>query len=450
MGRIARIRIALCAAFVSHAAAGRAQPSSGYAMGTNTAPPMTVAQAVAVALEHNPDALTRDSQVREAESSRAQAGGAFGPRLQVDANAQRWTSPYTIGFGGAGTFTVRDASTWTAAVEIIQPITTLLGIYDQYKVRDLGVDVAAIQREMGRRDVALAVVEGYYRLLEAQRLAEVADASVSQLEAQEKQALSLFTNGVIGKNDLLRAGLALASARQRAIQARGQVELAAGRLATSMGVSDSEPLQPIPYSGEPPASSEATLAGAEAHAVARRPELRELDRRIDQADRDVSFARTGLIPQVSAVGNYTHTEGSPFQPVDAAYAGLVASWNVWDWGATLSAVKVTESKLRQARLARKKAEDEVRLEVRQAFVNAATAREALAVARTAVSQAEENYRIVTRKFESAAATSFDVVDAEGLLTQTRGQVESALYDLLIAQAALDKATGAGLPGYSPP
>jgi outer membrane protein TolC len=78
-------------------------------------------------------------------------------------------------------------------------------------------------------------------------------------------------------------------------------------------------------------------------------------------------------------------------------------------------------------------------------VNAATAREALGVARASVSQAEENYRIVAKKFDSSAATSFDIVDAEALLTQARGQVEQALYDYLIARAALQKATGELLP-----
>ncbi len=97
-------------------------------------------------------------------------------------------------------------------------------------------------------------------------------------------------------------------------------------------------------------------------------------------------------------------------------------------------------------LAKKKLEDQVRLEARQAFVNAASSRQALDVAREAVSQAEENFRIVTKKFDANAATSFDVVDAEALLTQSRAQVEQALYDYLIASAALQKATGAALPG----
>ncbi|MBV9948136.1 MAG: TolC family protein, partial [Myxococcales bacterium] len=297
-----------------------------------------------------------------------------------------------------------------------------------------------------RREVALGAVRAYYRLLEAGRLSAVAEASVTQLGAQERQAQSLFANGVIGRNDLLRAGLGLATARQRLIQSRGQTEVARGQLAAALGVPDTESLEPVPFAGEPPASSETALQEAETHAIARRVELQELAQRIVQAESGVAYARSKLVPQVSAVGNYTHTEGSPFQPVDAAYAGLVASWNVWDWGSTPAGIGQAKARLEQARLARRKADDQLRLEARRAFVESRTAREALAVARVSVTQAEENYRIVSKRFENAAATSFDVVDAEEQLTQARGQVESALYDLLIAEAALDQATGAALPG----
>jgi outer membrane protein len=405
---------------------------------------VTIAEAIAIALDHSPDVGNGQARVDEAESNRAAARGGFGPKLHVDANLQQYSSPFQIGLGGGSTFTVREAFTWTAAVSLIQPITPLFAIYDQYKVQALGVDIAAIERAATRRAVELAVVEGYYRLLEARRLSEVADASVTQLEAQERQARSLFGNGVIGKNDLLRSSLALAGARQRAIQTQGQIELARGQLALAMGVSDEEPFEPIPFDGDPPPISEPSIPAAERHAVASRLELRELDERIRQTEKTVGYAKAALIPQVNAVGNYTHTEGSPFAQLNAAYVGLLASWDVWDWGSNVSHIGEAQARLRQARLARTKADDEVKQEARRAFVNATTAREALAVARVAVAQAEENYRIVTKKFENAAATSFDQVDAEALLTQARGQIETGLYDLLIAEVALDGATGAPL------
>jgi outer membrane protein len=419
------------------AATARAQP---------TAPRMvSLAQCVSIALRENPDAQSSEFAVRGAEAQRAEVRGAFAPRVQFDGNVQQWSSPFAIAFGGAS-FTVRDALTWTAGVSLIQPITTLLPIYQQYKIQEFGVDVAAIRRAAMRREVAFHAIESYYRLIEAERLADVANASVTQLEAQQKQAQSQFDNGVIGKNDLLRATLALASARQRAIQTRGQVVLAHGQLATAMGRSPDEAMEPEPFASEPPLLSETGLEAAEGRAASDRLELRDLARQVDQAELGVSYAKAKLGPVVNAVGNYTHAGGAPFQQENAAYVGLAASWNVWDWGTTLGGIREADAKLQQAILARKKLEDEVRLEARQAFVNAESSRQALEVARTAVSQAEENFRIVTKKFENNAATSFDVVDAEALLTQSRGQIEQALYDYLIAAAALQKATGAALPG----
>ena len=400
----------------------------------------SLAEAVAIALRQSPDVLTRQAELESAHAQQAEARGQFGPKLHVDANVMQWNSPFNLLFGGQP-YRVREAFTWTVSPSLIQPITPLLTIYDQYKMQEFGVDVAAIRREVTRRDVAFQVVQGYYRLLEAQRLAEVADASVAQLEAQQKQAQSLFDNGVIAKNDLLRATLALANARQRVIQMRGQIVLARGALDTTMGLPPDAPFEPTPFTGELPPLGEVPLASVEDRAVAQRLEVVEVNRDIARAHAAVSLAQHKLIPQVSAVGNYTHFEGSQFQQIDAAYVGLFASWDVWDWGSTWSGIHDADSQLDEMRLARKKLEDQVRLEARQAFVNAGTARDALEVSRVAVSQAEENYRIVTKEFENNAATSFNVVDAEALLTQARGQVETARYDYLIARAALDRATG---------
>jgi outer membrane protein len=436
--------VLVAALFFSSAASADAPSTIG-------ARPTSIAEAVAIALRDNPDSQTGEVELRGAEADRAGVRGGFGPKLHVDANVQQWNSPFGISFSFPGVpagppFIVRDAFTWMASVSLIQPLTPLWSIYDQYKVQDLGVDIATLKRKVTRREIAFQVTQAYYRLLEASRLAEVAQTSVTQLEGQQREAKSLFDNGVIGKNDLLRAGLALANAQQRAIQMRGNVAITRGQLDAVLGRPPGAAFEAEPFAGEPPPLEEPSVESAEQHASAQRLEARELDRSIEQADHGVAAAQKKLIPQVNAVGNYTHTEGQPFQQVNAAYVGLFASWDVWDWGTTMSGISSARAKLDAARIARRKIDDAVQLEARQAFVNAETARDALGVARTAVSQAEENFRIVTKKFENAAATSFDVVDAESLLTQARGQVETALYDFLIARAALARATGAALPG----
>ena len=443
--------IASLVTFAGGAAEAQGPENPGPAIAAPAARAMSLDDCIAFAATHSPDALTGDVDVEGARAGQAGVRGELGPKVRVEGNVLRWNSAFELPFALPGSsgpppvLTVRDNFTWTASASVIQPVTALFVIYDAYKVQALGVDVAALRRDVAKRDVAFRVAEAYLRLLEASRLADVATTSVTQLEAQQRQAKSLLANGVIGKNDLLRADLALASARQRMIQMKGQVVLGRGRLATAMGMPTGAEIDAVPFVGDPPPSDEPSLASAETHAVANRLELRELSRRIEQEDLRAGIARLKRLPAVNVVGNYTHAEGSAFAQKDAAYVGATLSWDVWDWGTTSAGIREADVKKRQAELARTKLADEVRLEARQAFVNAATAREGLDVARAAVAQAEENYRIVTKRFEANTGTSFDVVDAEQLLTQSRAQVETSLYAYLVARLALQRATGAMAP-----
>jgi outer membrane protein len=394
-------------------------------------------ECVTIALQRNIDVESAREDVSASESSLAGVRGEFGPKVHVDASALRYDSAYVV-MG----FPVHDIFTWNVTAMVTQPLTPLLAIYDAYKVRELGVDIAGIEREAIRRDTASRVVESYYRLLEAERLAEVAVASVDQLQAQLRQANSFHTNGIVSRDDVLRAELAVANAQQRLIQSRARVTLERSMLAVLMGMPPDSPIdaQPLP-SDTPPPRDLLTLERAEQLGEAQRVELREVDRRIQQSERDVHLAWLKLAPEINAVAAYVHNEGSPFNPPNSGYVGATASWDVWDWGTTTSGISAAQSRRRQAALARSKLDDQIRLEVRQAFVGVGAASEAIAVAQASVAAAEENFRLVKKRYEANSATSFDVTDAEALLTQARGQSQTALYEYLIARGALRRAMG---------
>jgi outer membrane protein TolC len=335
---------------------------------------------------------------------------------------------------------------WTFSAGAVQPLTPLLPLFDQYHLRDLGVDIANVRRDASRRDTAFRVIEAYYRLLEAERLAEVAVQSVDQLEGQVKQANSFHTAGIFGRSDVLRAELALATAKQRVIQSRAQVALGRARLGTVMGRPAGEEIDAEPLSGEPEVRHDASLEQSEAKARSDRVELRELDQHIDQSKVGVRIAWYKLGPSVNLVAAYQHNDqGAQFQlfEKDAFYVGGTLSWDVWDWGSNIAGIHEADAKLREARTARDKMRQQLDLEVREAVLNVSTASEGTVVAKAAVASAEENYRLVTKRYEAASATSFDVVDAENLLTQARAQLETSTFDYLVARAALKRATGDG-------
>jgi outer membrane protein len=147
------------------------------------------------------------------------------------------------------------------------------------------------------------------------------------------------------------------------------------------------------------------------------------------------------MPQLNLIGSWQHSSGSLFALENAEFIGGTLSWDIWDWGSTIGGINSAKAKLRQSNLTREKIEDTVKLEVQEAYLNVGTATDAIGVAKTAVASAEENYRLVGKRFDANTATQFDVVDAESLLTQARAQLQTSTYDYLIARAALRRAMG---------
>jgi outer membrane protein len=400
--------------------------------------PMRVEECVATALERNVDVKGATEEVTASEATRSSVAGQFGPKVRVDASVTQWTVPYVV-LG----FPVHDAFVWNATATLTQPISALFAIYDLYKVSDLGVDIASIKRQATRRETAFKVVESYYRLLQAERLVEVAQASVDQLDGQLRQAKSFHANGVVSLDDVLRAQLAVANAQQRLIQMRSRVGFERSRLAVLVGLPADTAIGAEPLRTDQPLATDVTsMDQAERTAELQRVELREVDRRIDQGAANVRLAKLHLAPQINGVASYIHNEGSLFSQINSAYIGATASWDVWDWGTTTSGISVAKAHHQQAILARTKLSDQIRLEVRKAFADVGAANEAMSVAKAQVAAAEENFRLVKKRYEANAATSFAVVDAEGLLTQARGQLQTALYDFVVSRAALRNAMGA--------
>ena len=416
---------------------------------------LSLDQCVAIALKENPDMASANYEVDAAVAKKNVARGGYSPRLKMDAGVQRWDSEFAMPlFAGVAQacpscdkpslmtpFVLRPQWTWSVGVTLAQPIGALWTVREANVLTKLGVDLAEIKRKEARRDVAFQVTEAYYRLLEAKSMAAVAEKSVDQVTAQVKRARTFFERGAVARNDVLRAELGLAASQQRLIQANGVVSLARGRLATLMGRSPDSEVDPVDIAGEPTSRPLLPVGQAEQQAVDTRFEIKEIAAHIQQADAGVRMAKSKMVPQVNAVANYTRASASLVGLPKSWFIGATASWDIWEGGSTYYGIDDSKAQLAQAVAARRKAEDAVRLDARNAHVGVTTSAEAIEVAKQAVEQAEENFRIEQKRYESASNTSFDVLDAETQLTTARGQHQGALYDLILAQANLDRAMG---------
>jgi len=93
--------------------------------------------------------------------------------------------------------------------------------------------------------------------------------------------------------------------------------------------------------------------------------------------------------------------------------------------------------------------DAISLQVNLAYRGVVAANERIDLSRTAVTQAQENLRLVRVRYRNGNATPTDIVDGEAALTRSQQRFYSATYTYLAALARLDYAVGqhqGALPG----
>ncbi len=444
---------------------------------------LTLKQAVDLALKQNLELQVEQEKVTEAGQNRKSVRGHFGPKLVVEGNVMVWDSALEmdLGFGSGldlssfnpqdygltqkeltalisnmdlltGMFkimgldsmdmTVRDQVTASFSATLAQPLTPLIPIYKGYAATKHMEQAATLTLEARRAEIAFKVASTYLGRMQAQRFEKLAQTGVQQVEAHLGMARKYQEAGLIGKQEVLKAQVELARAKERVIQARHGAALATAGLKLYMGVPQSEKITLTDEPRDPPPPMSVAMQSCIKDALGQRKDLKSLDAMGKAAEAGKDGIKWGFLPAISAIASYQYTHGQgTFMPENAFFGGAVLQWDIWDWGAKWFSMKAAGAKVRQVALGRRLLKEAIALEVQQAYLELRKAEESMAVARLAIKSAEEDYRIEQKRFETQSNTTTDVLDAQLALTRAELTYTTALYSYYIARAKLGKAMG---------
>jgi outer membrane protein len=297
------------------------------------------------------------------------------------------------------------------------------------------------------------IKNAYWNLFKANEFKKVIDENVEQVKAHLADVQNLLDQGMATNNDKLRVQVQLSNAQLTQIDVNNNVRLAMIVLDNVMGLPlstrieiASSPNQQVDSTGRgiTPSPNIDILIGK---AKEQRPEIKAMAFRVKAGESGVTAARAGWFPQVYLFGDYNYAKPNSriFPTVDQFKdtwdVGITASWDLWNWGATIHQTDQAQSQLAQAQDAYDQLQDGVTLEVTQNYLNVQQASERIGVAATAVQQAQENFRVVNEKYKSGLALNTDLLDAEVSLLQAKTNYTQSLVDYELALARLSKAVG---------
>ena len=432
------------------------------AWSTNTqARSLTMEQAVALAVKNSKAVAKAEQQLVELEATRKSTRGAFLPKLKVSANVFVWDDVIPFDLSDLGLLletlwnqhpdlgqlpamemgNIRDRVTSQVTVTIAQPLTPLWQIAEGYSAIKYGQRAAKKAVNKSRLDVAADARRAYIQLRQAQAGVGIAKDAVKQVEAQLKVVRAFHKAGLMGKNDVLKVEVGLARAKGAVVQTQAGEELAQAALAITLGLSSDEALVAAQSFGEPSAGGP-RFGAYLAKAYKQRPMLGAVKDQQAAAKAQTRAAKAGLIPQIVAVANYQRTDGQGFGvQKNVFFAGGTLNWS-FDWGSDYYKIDAAKSKVRRAELDEKLLRDGIFLQVKQAYLALRTAYQQLTIAKVAVKQAEEAYRIEKSKYEQSSATTTDLLNAQLALNRARLTENNARYGWHIARSELRRVTGA--------
>ncbi len=415
---------------------------------------LSLSSAIDLAFRTQPKLRVALESIQQARAKEDIAFSAFLPLLTAGYSAGR----FDLNVGGPGIPVAGTPYTFLSPGGVlpvglnVQPDYTLAEMRLQWLVCDFGrrmghynqaglaADIAELQTERAYQTIANEVATAYYQVLRVRSLHRIATESVRRAGDDVDVAEKLAKGGVIEREKLLRAKVALAQA-QRLLDAAEEGEaIAVAALNLAIGLNASSSTEVVDTTDIPPFGM--NLADCLQTAVTCRREFQVARKSVAVAQEGSRAARADFAPKIVAEGDLLRFD----QTNAGGHAGLGVGFIKLDWGLFEGGRRVAElseecSRIREAMAQTDSIADTIAFEVNQSYRQLITARKGIELSRPAVEQTLETYRLVVARARQGDATPSELTDAQAAVTRAQQDYFNSIYDYLTVLAKLEYVMG---------
>jgi outer membrane protein TolC len=417
--------------------------------------PLTLQQAVNVALEKNPERKAALADTKAASADVKEARSFLLPHATFSETATIGNDPVYV-FGSKlrqqrfttgdfalnvlntpdpfGNFATRLGGTWN--------LFDSLASWRTVSRAERAKDAAGHQLERTDQEVIFRVVDSYYTVLLAKKQLDVAEQAMKTAQAILDRSKNRFESGVVVESDYLSAQVRLATRKQELIRAQNNLALARAQLSAAMGVSSENEFDPVEALAERNLPAPA-LDDLEKQAVDKRPDLNRVRSEEEAQQQSVSIAKSAFGPRVNAFGGWEADNPTLLAGGggNSWLAGIEVQFDLFEGGAKRARLSHERALEEKASALKEMATDAIRLEVRHAYYDLDAARQQVDVARATIAEAQESLRINQDRYDSGLSTITDLLAAEEAARRSQTDYWEALYRYHTGYANLELASG---------
>lgn len=411
-----------------------------------TAATLTINQATDLALKNNKQYLVAQAQYEKADAEVKNAVAGALPHLDMNTRYTRNIEIPEIVFGGE-TFRLGTTHNVDVGFSLTQPIWLGGKVFTALKIAKLYRSYSSEMLKEAEGDVMLGVRQAFLGAILAKDVVGVYRDAVATAQLNLDMVKQMRDQGVVSNYEKLRAEVELANLKPQFIQAENQVSIAEQQLKNLIGMQLTDQVDLVYDFDSTLIGHDLNLDYVYSVASENRPALKESEYYEEMNRRAIGIAKAGYRPQISVSSALDWTLQADKFDVSAPNwsRSLSASFNIampiFDGFATSAEVKKAKLDYRSSTLQKQDTENQVELQVREAYLTYNETGDRLQAQAKTIEQAQEGLRIARLRYQQGVGTQLEVLSAESALTQARTNYVQATHDAAVAVYRLLKVTG---------
>ena len=265
--------------------------------------------------------------------------------------------------------------------------------------------------EYSKEQIAMRVVQYYADLYKVQQSVGLFKESLKSGQQRVTDFQAMEKNGLIARNDLLKAQLQLSRYQLSLDEAEKNVRLINYQLVTLLKLPAETQIVVSPDNIDKDLFSRTVKT--EAEALQARKDLEALGFSKEAAEANVKVAKSNYFPAFSLVGGYAFLDVQNVVRVENAMnVGVGLSYNLSSIFKNAKEVKAAKSRALEVETQRLILTDRIKTEIVSAREDYDLSLKQDKVYNEAVTQADENYRIVKDKYDNGLSDTNDLLEAD--------------------------------------
>lgn len=406
------------------------------------ATPLTLPQAVAIALKNHPQIATAQNLAAAAGQRVTEAKAPYYPAIDGEITGSQGLYGSRLGAGSISTSLLFSRfGQGLQATQLLSDFGRTKNLVAQSRYQ---AEAANQATQATTNDVVFGVNRAWFEVLQAQAYVNVANETVRARQSLTNQVTALASAQLKSQVDVSFAEVNLSEAKLLLIRSQDAVDRAYADLARAMGQDQPVQYQLATVATPPmlPASADSLIADA----IQNRPELRDLRLQLEAAKSFEQAEADLKKPTISAIavgGGLPYLDQNPrVAPHEYEAAAINVDIPIFNGHLFSARKKAAQYEAQAADQRVRNLQQQVERDVRAAWIAASTAYQRIPVTEDLLKQAQLALELAQGRYDLGLASIVEITQAQLNLTQAQIENVAARYDYQSTYSELQYTTGA--------